>query len=163
RCRSKRWWMTVRSTRRFARSSARRGPEKSGTGVCMSRPSCRATRSARANANSRKQGQQAGEGDQEDSARRKDSAVLERPRRTHMSRGARPRLRGHVKGEIAKAIEEQGVSTPLARRVALQIALKCESDEWGDRAVWTAIGQLLAEEAMRLRERSGLSDRQIDT
>jgi hypothetical protein len=80
-----------------------------------------------------------------------------------MRRGALPRLRAHVKDEIAKAIEEQGVSTPLARRVALQIALKCESDEWGDRAVWIALGQILGEEVARLRDRTGLSDRQIDT
>jgi hypothetical protein len=80
-----------------------------------------------------------------------------------MRRGALPRLRAHVKDEIAKAIEEEGVSTVLARRVALQIALKCESDEWGDRAVWSAVGEMLGEEAARLRDRSGLSDRQIDT
>jgi hypothetical protein len=72
-------------------------------------------------------------------------------------------LRAHVKDEIAKAIEEQGVSTTLARRVALQIALKCESEEWGDRTVWIAMGQLLEEEVTRLRDRDGLSDRQIDT
>jgi hypothetical protein len=72
-------------------------------------------------------------------------------------------LRAHVKDEIAKAIEEQGVSTTLSRRVAMQIALKCESDEWGDRAVWVAMGEMLEEEAARLRDRSGLSDRQIDT
>jgi hypothetical protein len=72
-------------------------------------------------------------------------------------------LRAHVKDEIAKAIEEQGVSTTLARRVAMQIALKCESEEWGDRTVWIAMGQLLGEEVTRLRDRTGLSDRQIDT
>ena len=80
-----------------------------------------------------------------------------------MRRGALPRLRAHVKDEIAKALEEQGVSTTLARRVGLQIVLKCESGEWGDRTVWIAMGQMLGEDAARLREHTGLSDRQIDT
>jgi hypothetical protein len=80
-----------------------------------------------------------------------------------MRRGALPRLRAHVRDEIAKAIGEQGLSTALARRVALQIALKLDSGEWGDRTVWIAIGQLLRDEVARLRDRTGLSDRQIET
>jgi hypothetical protein len=80
-----------------------------------------------------------------------------------MRRGALPRLRAHVKDEIAKAIEEQGVSTTLARRLAFQIAVKLDAHEWGDRHVWSAIGQLLHEEVARLRDHTGLSDRQIET
>src|SRR5215467_3983 len=105
----------------------------------MSRPSCRATRFARANANSRTEG----EGDRLDSARRKATAVLEQLRRTPMRRGALPRLRAHVRDEIARAIGTQSVPASLARRIAFQIAIKFGSDEWGDRAVWVALGQLL--------------------
>ena len=80
-----------------------------------------------------------------------------------MRRGALPRLRAHVKDEIAKAIEAQGIARALARRLAFQMAVKLDSDEWGDRAVWIAIGQLLREEVARLSDHVGLSDRQIDT
>jgi hypothetical protein len=80
-----------------------------------------------------------------------------------MRRGALPRLRVHLKDEIAKAIEGQGVSAGLARRFAAQIARKSESGGWGDRAVWMAIGETLRQEVARLRDRTGLSDRQIET
>ena len=98
-----------------------------------------------------------------DSARRKATAVLERLRRTPMHRGALPRLRAHVKDEIAKEIEAQGIATALARRFAFQMAVKLGPEEWGDRAVWIATGQLLCEEVVRLSDHVGLSDRQIDT
>jgi hypothetical protein len=80
-----------------------------------------------------------------------------------MRRGALPRLWVHLKDEIAKAIEGQGVSAGLARRFAAQIARKSGSGEWGDRAVWIAIGVTLRQEVARLRDRTGLSDRQIET
>jgi hypothetical protein len=80
-----------------------------------------------------------------------------------MRRGALPRLRSHLRDEISKAIEGQGVPRALARRFAFQIAVKCESGEWGDRAVWIAIGASLREEIAQLKDRDGLSDRQIAT
>jgi len=72
-------------------------------------------------------------------------------------------LRAHVKDEIAKAIEAQGIATALARRFAFQMAVKLGPEEWGDRAVWIATGQLLYEEVGRLSDHVGLSNRQIDT
>jgi hypothetical protein len=72
-------------------------------------------------------------------------------------------LRIHLRDEIAKAIEGQGVPRTLARRFAFQIAVKCESGEWGDRIVWIAIGAILREEIAQLKDCAGLSDRQIAT
>jgi hypothetical protein len=80
-----------------------------------------------------------------------------------MRRGALPRLRTHVKDEIAKAIEAQGIAKALARRFAFQMAVKLGPEEWGDRAVWIATGRLLCEEVVRLSDHVGLSNRQIDT
>jgi hypothetical protein len=80
-----------------------------------------------------------------------------------MRRGGLPRLRVHLRDEVAKAIEGQGVPRTLARRFAFQIALKCGSGEWGDRTVWIAIGAILREEIVQLKDRAGLSDRQIAT
>ena len=98
-----------------------------------------------------------------DSARRRARAVLEQLRRTPMRRGALPRLRAHLKDEIASTIKAQGVSLTLARRLALQMAVKLEPEEWGDRRLWIAVGGVLREEAARLEHHVGLSDRQIDT
>jgi hypothetical protein len=80
-----------------------------------------------------------------------------------MRRGGLPRLRIHLRDEVAKTIEGQGVPRTLARRFAFQIAVKSESDEWGDRTVWIAIGAILREEIVQLQGRADLSDRQIAT
>jgi hypothetical protein len=82
-------------------------------------------------------------------------------RQTPMRRGA---LSGHKierRGEIAAALEAQGLPAELARRVAFQFVFKFRDDELGDHGVWRAAGQILRQERARLQNSIGLVDRQI--
>ena len=88
--------------------------------------------------------------------------LLEKLRRTPMSRGSRMTEQTcQLREEIAAAIEAEDIPTRLARRISLQLVLKCDLAELRDRAVWSALGQVLQAEVRRLRDDLGLVDRQI--
>ena len=88
--------------------------------------------------------------------------LLEKLRRTPMSRGSRMTEQTcQLREEIAVAIEAKDVPTRLARRISLQLVLKCDLAELRDRNVWSALGQVLESEIQRLRTGLGLVDRQI--
>ena len=62
---------------------------------------------------------------------------------------------------ITAALEREGVLPRLARRVAMQLVVKCEMGSLGQRETWRAVGAQLAQETERLRAGLGLVDRQI--
>jgi hypothetical protein len=78
-----------------------------------------------------------------------------------MRRGALPRKKRKRRGDIAVALEAQGLPTALASRMAFQFVFKFSDDELGDHAVWRAVGQLLRQEVARLSHHVGLAERQI--
>jgi hypothetical protein len=79
-----------------------------------------------------------------------------------MRRGAISAARSARRIGIAAALEAQRVSPALARRVALQLVFKIPDSELGDHAIWHSAGQILFQEAARLRNHLGLVERQID-
>jgi hypothetical protein len=81
-------------------------------------------------------------------------------RRTAMRRGAVTKAQRQLRTRIAQALENRAVPPALARRVSLQLVFKCDNATLGDRAVCSAIGQLLHEELVSLRITHGLSLRQ---
>jgi hypothetical protein len=90
------------------------------------------------------------------------TALLEAMRRTPMLRGASlSGARRELREEIASTIEGQGVLPRLARRIALQLMLKFDETELGDRTIWAALGQQLRNETDRLQTDLRLVDRQI--
>lgn len=93
---------------------------------------------------------------------RRAKTLLGGLRQTPMRRGGRiSEEKGVLQNTIAGAIESQGVLRRLAKRTALQLILKFEVIELGDRAAWRAVGQRLRQETHRLRTNVGLVDRQI--
>src|SRR5579864_2214786 len=95
-------------------------------------------------------------------ATRMAMTLLEKLRRTPMSRGSRmTEQTSQLRGEIAAAIEAEDVPARLACRISLQLILKCDLAELRDRSVWSALGQVLEAEIRRLRTGLGLVDRQI--
>jgi hypothetical protein len=62
---------------------------------------------------------------------------------------------------ISAALEMEGVLPRLARRVAMQLVVKCEIGSLGERETWRAVGAQLVQETERLRAGLGLVDRQI--
>jgi uncharacterized protein YoaH (UPF0181 family) len=95
------------------------------------------------------------------SAEERAHRLLERMRETPMRRGALSLRAQQLKREIARAIMSQGVSSGLARRVALQLAFKFRRRDLQDEAEWRAVGQILRKEVARLRDRVGLSNQRI--
>ena len=88
--------------------------------------------------------------------------LLDKLRRTPMNRGSRmTEQASQLRDEIAAAIEAEDVPARLARRISLQLILKCDLAELRDRSVWSALGQVLEAEIRRLRTGLGLVDRQI--
>ena len=93
---------------------------------------------------------------------RKAAALLKTLRQTRMLRGGRSnRNKQALREKIADAIEGRGVLTRLADRVALQVVLKFDVAELGDRTVWANLGEVLRRETEQLRTRAGLVNRQI--
>jgi len=78
-----------------------------------------------------------------------------------MRRGAISKRQSRRQGEIAGAIEAQGLPAALARRIAFQLVFKFDVAELADQVVWRAIGEQLEREMARLRGHVGLADRQI--
>jgi hypothetical protein len=62
---------------------------------------------------------------------------------------------------ITAALEMEGVLPRLARRVTMQLVVKCEIGSLGERETWRALGAQLVQETERLRAGLGLVDRQI--
>jgi hypothetical protein len=73
--------------------------------------------------------------------------LLEKLRRTPMSRGSRmAEQMCQLREEISAAIEAADVPARLARRISFQLILKCDLAELRDRAIWSALGQVLEAE-----------------
>jgi hypothetical protein len=101
-------------------------------------------------------------GPSEASAMTKAAWLLEAMRRTPMVRGRR--FNDHSERVwvlITRNIERQGVTSPLARRIARQLLCKCDTVAAERRVVWRAIGTILHEEIEHLQDRLGLVDRQV--
>src|SRR5204863_1909539 len=96
-----------------------------------------------------------------DAATRTAQALLGRVRQTAMRRGALPRKKRKRRGDIAAALEAQGLPTALANRMAFQFVFKFSDDELGDHAVWRAVAQILRQEMARLSHHVGLAERQV--
>jgi hypothetical protein len=88
-------------------------------------------------------------------------ALLDSMRRTPMRRGALSEQAWQIRADIARAMVAEGVPTPLARRVAFQLASKCRPRDLDDAEVWRAVGQLLQREIVCLKNRAGMGDRRI--
>ena len=78
-----------------------------------------------------------------------------------MRRGALSEGQSRRRSEIAAALEAQDLPGALAQRIAFQFVVKFREDELGDHAVWRAAGQILRQEAARLRHHLGLRESQI--
>jgi hypothetical protein len=91
------------------------------------------------------------------STMRRAKALLETLRQTPMRRGAISKRRLHLKEDISSVIEAQGIHPALAQRIAFQLIFKFDDGELGDRAVWSATGRLLHQEATRLKAHIGLA------
>jgi hypothetical protein len=89
--------------------------------------------------------------------------LLDRLRQTPMRRGALPKRAQLVRAALAKAIAAEGVPDELAQRISFQLVFKFHPREVDDGEMWEAIGRILRDEVVRLRERVGLADRKIVT
>ena len=88
-------------------------------------------------------------------------SLLERMRETPMRRGGLSRRARQLKLDLSRVIAAQGVPPVLAKRVALQLALKFSRRDLHDETTWRAAGQLLRREVLRLQEQVGMSAQRI--
>src|SRR5262245_64600673 len=82
-------------------------------------------------------------------------------RDTPMRRGGLSRRARQLKLDMSRVFAGEGVPAALARRVALQLAIKFHRRDLHDEPEWHAIGQILRREAGCLREQIGMSVQRI--
>jgi len=87
--------------------------------------------------------------------------LLARIRDTPMRRGALPKAAQRMRAEISRALADNGVPEPLARRIAFQLVLKIDLAKLRDAAAWSAMARVLCDEVETLTYGLGLARRQI--
>jgi hypothetical protein len=87
--------------------------------------------------------------------------LLSRIRDTPMRRGALPKAAQRMRAEISRALADNGVPEPLARRIAFQLVLKIDLAKLRDAAAWSAMARVLCDEVETLTYGLGLARRQI--
>jgi hypothetical protein len=88
-------------------------------------------------------------------------SLLDRMRETPMRRGGLTRRARQLKIQLSRVIAAQGVPTPLAKRVASQLALKFSRRDLRDEMTWRAVGRLLRRDVLCLQEQVGMSAQRI--
>ena len=87
--------------------------------------------------------------------------LLDNVRRTPMAHGRLRDAKATLRGTIARTLEDSGVASRLADRIAFQLVFKFGPAAVGDRRSWRALGELLRRDVERLKNHVGLVERQI--